>query len=303
MRFCQSFMTELYRHIGPDTDVPAGDIGVGGREIGYLFGQYKRLRNELDRRAHRQGPVLRRLARPHRGHRLRPGATSSTRYLKCQRRLLRGQDRRRVTAPATWPSTPSEKAHPAGRQGRRHAPTPTAGSTTPTASTTGRSIKLHQGAFRPDKAASRDVRRRASRTPRGTRATAAACGSIPCDIALPCATPERRCISRTPRRWWPTAARWSARARTCPPRIEATEYLQENGVALHAPARRPTPAAWPTSGLEMSQNAERLSWTFEEVDGKLEQHHARHLPQRATTPPRSTAMRATSSWAPTSPAS
>ena len=46
MRFCQSFMTELYRHIGPDTDVPAGDIGVGGREVGYLFGQYKRLKNE-----------------------------------------------------------------------------------------------------------------------------------------------------------------------------------------------------------------------------------------------------------------
>ena len=60
MRFCQSFMTELYRHIGPNTDVPAGDLGVGGREVAYMFGQY------------RQGPLLRRLARPHRGDRLRP---------------------------------------------------------------------------------------------------------------------------------------------------------------------------------------------------------------------------------------
>ena len=59
MRFCQSFMTELYRHIGPNTDVPAGDIGVGGREIGYLFGQYKRLQNEFTRNSYRKRPCLR----------------------------------------------------------------------------------------------------------------------------------------------------------------------------------------------------------------------------------------------------
>ena len=76
MAFCQSFMTELYRHIGPDTDVPAGDIGVGAREIGYLYGQYKRITQRLRGRAHRQGPDLRRLSGPHRGHRLRPAATS-----------------------------------------------------------------------------------------------------------------------------------------------------------------------------------------------------------------------------------
>ena len=72
MRFCQSFMTELCKHIGQFTDVPAGDIGVGGREIGYLFGQYKRLRNEYDRRSDRQGPVLRRFPGSYRGYRLRP---------------------------------------------------------------------------------------------------------------------------------------------------------------------------------------------------------------------------------------
>ena len=70
MRFCQSFMTELCRHIGPDTDVPAGDIGVGGREIGFLFGQYKRLRNEFIGRPDRQGPGLGRLADSSRSHRL-----------------------------------------------------------------------------------------------------------------------------------------------------------------------------------------------------------------------------------------
>ena len=64
MRFCQSFMTELMRHIGPDTDVPAGDIGVGGREIGYLFGQYQAPAQRVHRRADRQGPELGRIADP-----------------------------------------------------------------------------------------------------------------------------------------------------------------------------------------------------------------------------------------------
>ena len=72
MRFCQSFMTELYRHIGADTDVPAGDIGAGAREVGFMFGQYKRIKQRVGGRAHRQGPRLRRLARAHRGHGLRP---------------------------------------------------------------------------------------------------------------------------------------------------------------------------------------------------------------------------------------
>ena len=70
MRFCQSFMTELYRHIGADTDVPAGDIGVGGREIGYLYGQYKRITNEFTCCFDRQRHSLRRQLGPHAGHRL-----------------------------------------------------------------------------------------------------------------------------------------------------------------------------------------------------------------------------------------
>ena len=72
MRFCQSFMTELSKHIGADTDVPAGDIGVGAREIGYMFGQYKRLRNEFTGVLNRQRPVLRRFSCKNRGNGLRP---------------------------------------------------------------------------------------------------------------------------------------------------------------------------------------------------------------------------------------
>ena len=96
MRFCQSFMNELYRHIGADTDVPAGDIGVGGREIGYLFGQYKRLTQRLRGRAHRQGPELGRLPHPAR----RPPATAaSTSPRRCSRpaaTAFEGKTRRRL---------------------------------------------------------------------------------------------------------------------------------------------------------------------------------------------------------------
>ena len=97
MRFCQSFMTELFRHIGANTDVPAGDIGVGGREIGFLFGQYKRLTRAVRRRADRQGPRLGRLADSPGGDRLRPGLLPA-RDAEGARRLDRGQDLHGVAA-------------------------------------------------------------------------------------------------------------------------------------------------------------------------------------------------------------
>ena len=94
MAFCQSFMTELSRHIGPNTDVPAGDLGVGGREIGYMFGQYKRLRNEWSGVLTGKGPHLRRFARAYRGDRLRPRVLRR-RVPQEHRRFLRGQEGRR----------------------------------------------------------------------------------------------------------------------------------------------------------------------------------------------------------------
>ena len=92
MAFCQSFMTELFRHIGPDTDVPAGDIGVGGREIGYLFGQYKRLRNEFTGVSDGQGPPVWRQPRPHAGNRLWP-LVFHRRDAACKRQEPGRQDR------------------------------------------------------------------------------------------------------------------------------------------------------------------------------------------------------------------
>ena len=92
MRFCQSFMTELQRHIGPYTDVPAGDIGVGGREIGYLFGQYKRIRNEFTGVLTGKGLELGRLADPARGDRLRRRLLRRTRCSTTRDDSARGQD-------------------------------------------------------------------------------------------------------------------------------------------------------------------------------------------------------------------
>ena len=133
MRFCQRFMTELFRHIGADTDVPAGDIGVGGREIGFMFGQYKRLRNEFTGVLTGKGLELGRLAHPSRGHRLR-------------RRLLRrgdARDPRRQASRARPAPSPARATSPSTRSRRSTSsaarpspcPTPTARSTTRTAST------------------------------------------------------------------------------------------------------------------------------------------------------------------------
>ena len=109
MRFCQSFMTELYRHIGADTDVPAGDIGVGGREIGYLYGQYKRSDRPVRGRADRQGPDLRRQPGPHAGHRLRPVLLHRGDAARPTARPCPGQDRGGLRHAATWPSTPARR--------------------------------------------------------------------------------------------------------------------------------------------------------------------------------------------------
>ena len=119
MRFCQSFMSELFKYIGPDTDVPAGDIGVGAREIGYLFGQYKRLRNEFTGVLTGKGLTYGGSSGPDRGHRLRP-VLLRRQHAPGRRPQLRGLHGGRSPAPATWPSTPVEKATELGRQGGGH---------------------------------------------------------------------------------------------------------------------------------------------------------------------------------------
>ena len=184
MHFCQSFMTELYRHIGPNTDVPAGDLGVGGREVAYLFGQYKRLTNEWT-------GVLTGKGLSFGGSLARTEATGYglayfvDEYLKSM-------------------------------------------STTRSAPATTRALRSLCTLTR-------------SPTPCGTRATAAACGSFPATSRCP-ALARTRCCSRTPRRSSPTAARWSARARTCP-RPSRLRPTSRRTASPLCPVRLPTPAA------------------------------------------------------------
>ena len=133
MRFCQSFMTELFRHIGPDTDVPAGDIGVGGREIGFLFGQYKKLANRFC-------GVLTGKGLDWGGSLIRPEATGYGAVYFAQEMLAtrgdehQGQGGRRLRLRQRRPVHRRE-GQPARRQGRSRSPTPTARSSTRTAST------------------------------------------------------------------------------------------------------------------------------------------------------------------------
>ena len=131
MRFCQSFMSELYRHIGPDTDVPAGDIGVGGREIGYLFGQYKRIANEFSGVLTGKGLNW---GDPSSGQRP-PATAASTSPPRCSRPGARPWKARPAwsPAPATWPSTPSRRSS-TWEASPSPLPTRTASSTTRPAS-------------------------------------------------------------------------------------------------------------------------------------------------------------------------
>ena len=230
MHFCQSFMTELYRHIGPNTDVPAGDLGVGGREVAYLFGQYKRLTNEWT-------GVLTGKGLSFGGSLARTEATGYglvyfvDEYLKSRGESFEGKNVV-VHAPVTSPSTRSRRS-PSSAARCWPAPTPTAGSRIPTASTTPcSSMSTTRSAPATTRVSRSPCTLTRSPTPCGTRATAAACGSFPATSRCP-ALARTRCFSRTLRRSLPTAARWSARARTCP-RPSSHELLPGERRRLHA---------------------------------------------------------------------
>lgn len=213
MHFCQSFMTELYRHIGPNTDVPAGDLGVGGREVAYMFGQYKRLTNEWT-------GVLTGKGLSFGGSLARTEATGYglvyfvDEYLKSRgdsfegkNVVVHGSGNVAIYAVQKVSQLGGKVLACSDTHGWSRIPT---ASTTPCSSTsTTRSAPATTRASRSPCTLTR------SPVPCGTRATAAACGSCPATSRCP-ALARTRCCSRTPRRSSPMAARWSARARTCP---------------------------------------------------------------------------------------
>ena len=258
MAFCQSFMTELYRHIGPDTDVPAGDIGVGGREIGYMFGQYKRIRDAYE-------GVLTGKGLTYGGSLARTEATGygllyfTNAMLKRNGLSMEGKTVV-VSGAGNVAIYATEKATQLGAK----------------VVTLSDSTGWVYDAEGIDLAAVKEIkevkRQRLSEytkyRPNAEYHEGKGVWSVPCDIALPCAT-QNELNKEDAEMLVKNGVIAVAEGANMPSTMEATEVFQKNGV-LFAPGKASNAGGVATSALEMSQNSMRLSWTFEEVDAKLQ---------------------------------
>lgn len=258
MRFCQSFMTELSRHIGADTDVPAGDIGVGAREIGYLFGQYKRLQNEFT-------GVLTGKGLTYGGSLARKEATGyglcyfTEEMLKDAGKSLNGQ-RVVISGSGNVALYANQKAVQLGAK------------VVAMSDSDGYIVDengIDFGILREIK----EVKRARIKTYTDYVPTAVytegcrGIWTVPCDVALPCATQNE--LDRAGAQALLANGCFAvAEGANMPSTPEAVAEFRNAGI-LFAPAKAANAGGVATSGLEMSQNSQRLSWTFEEVDEKL----------------------------------
>ena len=259
MAFCQSFMTELYRHIGADTDVPAGDIGVGAREIGYLYGQYKRIRNVYE-------GVLTGKGLTYGGSLARKEATGYG-LLYMTREMLKenGIDIAGKTIIVSGAGNVAiyaiEKAYQMGAK-----PVTASDSTGWVYDPDG----IDLAALKEIKEVKRArLSEYTAYRPNAEYHSGKGVWSVKADIALPCATQNELQLSDA-EGLVTNGVKAVCEGANMPTTLEATEYLQKNGV-LFVPGKAANAGGVATSALEMSQNSERLSWTFEEVDAKLQQ--------------------------------
>ena len=258
MAFCQSFMTELCKYIGADTDVPAGDIGVGGREIGFLFGQYKRIRGLYE-------GVLTGKGLTFGGSLTRTEATGyGLLYFTNAMLKANGIDIADKTIAVSGAGNVAiyaiEKAQQLGGK-----PVTCSDSTGWIYDPEGIDVELLKEI--------KEVRRERLTAYAEARESAEyhegkGVWSIKCDIALPCATQNELQLEDA-KTLVENGVLAVAEGANMPTTIEATEYLQENDV-LFAPGKASNAGGVATSALEMSQNSQRLSWTFEEVDERLQ---------------------------------
>ena len=260
MRFCQSFMTELQRHIGQDTDVPAGDIGVGGREIGYLFGQYKRLRDEFTGTLTGKGLAWG-------GSRLRPEATGyGLCYFTEKMLATRGEsfEGKRVVI-----SGAGNVAQYAAQKAMR------LGAKVITLSDSNGFIHDPEGlteekmayVFELKNIRRGRIREYAEKFPGVSYYPDERPWRIPCDIALPCAT-QNEIEKADAENLVKGGCRCVAEGANMPTTPEAIHIIQ-GARMLYAPGKAANAGGVATSGLEMSQNAMRQSWTADEVDQHL----------------------------------
>ena len=261
MRFCQSFMTELSKHIGADTDVPAGDIGVGAREIGYLFGQYKKLRNEFV-------GVLTGKGLSYGGSLARKEATG---YGLCYftKEMLSVMKDTSFEGKTVVISGSGNVAIYANEKATSFGAKVVAMSDSNGYIYDPNGIKLD--IVKDIKEVKRGrIKEYADRVP-GSTYTEGCKGiwTVKCDIALPCAT-QNEIDLESAEALLKNGVMCVAEGANMPSTPDAIAAFQKAGI-LFAPAKAANAGGVATSGLEMSQNSERLSWTFEEVDAKLHQ--------------------------------
>lgn len=258
MAFCQSFMTELYRHIGPDTDVPAGDIGVGGREIGYLFGQYKRIRNEFT-------GVLTGKGLQYGGSLARTQATGygllyfTDAMLRANGKSLEGNTIA-ISGAGNVAIYAAEKAMQLG--GKPVTMSDSTGWVYDPEGIDLAAIKEIKEVNRQRLPVYKNYR------PNAEYHEGRGVWRIPCDVALPCATQNELDLEDA-KMLVKNGCFAISEGANMPTTLEATKYLLTNGV-LFGPAKAANAGGVATSALEMSQNSQHYGWTFEEVDSKLQ---------------------------------
>lgn len=258
MRFCQSFMTELFRHIGPDTDVPAGDIGVGEREIGFLFGQYKRLANEFTGVLTGKGPLWG-------GSLARKQATGyglvyfTTRMLSARKMEWRGL-RTVVSGSGNVAIYAAEKASRLGA--RVVAMSDSSGFVVDEAG-----VDLPLMRRIKEERRERIAAYAAERPGVEYHEGSSGIWNVPCDAALPCAT-QNELDAHGAAALVRNGCKVVAEGANMPCTPEAIQLFREAGVAF-GPGKAANAGGVATSLLEMAQNSQRLSWTFDEVDNRL----------------------------------
>ena len=258
MAFCQSFMTELCKHIGADTDVPAGDIGTGAREIGYMFGQYKRIRGVYE-------GVLTGKGLSYGGSLARTEATGyGLLYLTKEMMAMNNMDIKGKTISVSGSGNvaiyAAQKAHDMGAK-------------VVTMSDSSGWIYDEQGIDLEAIKEIKEVKRERLTEYKKYRPNAkyhegTGVWSVKVDIALPCAT-QNELVIEDAKALVANGCQVVAEGANMPTTLEATQYFLENGV-LFAPGKAANAGGVATSALEMSQNSARLSWTFEEVDNQIE---------------------------------
>ncbi len=262
MRFCQSFMTELQRHIGADTDVPAGDIGVGAREVGYMYGQYKRLRNEFT-------GVLTGKGRPYGGSLIRPEATGfGAVYYTVEMLKSLGEDiKGKTVAISGFGNVAWGTALKVAQLGGKVV----------TLSSLDGYIYDEEGVTTEEKINFMLEMRASGKNE--VKAYADKFGvpffpgekpwGVKVDVVMPCAT-QNEVVLEDAKKIVANGIKYYVEVSNMPTTAEAVAYFKENGVVV-APSKAVNAGGVAVSGLEMSQNSMRYSWTADEVDAKLQQ--------------------------------